>query len=428
LPGDFPGICPSDPLGATRIELNRKKASRRAKTEVTPVLVTERFPKNANGLMCCASQRDRPISESISKLTKLGLPGTMQNDWNNASIQIQGTYLDNQLRRTNRNLLLLAFGLILAIAGYGIAQYRYFYNFYDGPLETNLSVLERISHPEELSRYFVSIKGSEVFDSGLQDIETVTRSGIVESKTVKAEYVILDIDKHLLIVKRKPEDTSTMYQGALVALPTDIHARIVTPLLKDYPNADGMFLPLMLDATGFRSDGYVALLIATPLLLFAIWSIYRVVQRQNDVAKHPIIKAISRYGSPDIARQLDIELGPDAVRLRKVTITPSWIVLPTAFGLSICHIPDIIWAYKKVTKHSVNFIPTGKSYAVMVWDRYGISLELSASLKKADAILQTLVGSVPWAVFGYTDELKQAMNDWPAAVAFVDTQRAGIKV
>lgn len=352
----------------------------------------------------------------------------MQGDWSNASLQIQGTYLERQLNRTNRNLLLLSFGMILGVAGYGIAQYRYFYNFCHGPFDTSLASLEKIGDPEKLSHYFVSVKGTESDETGLQDVEQVTRSGAVESETVKAEYAVLVIDKRFLIVKRKPKDNSTTYEGALVALPPDVHARIVNPLLKDYPYADSVFLPLMLDATGFRTGGYVALVICIPIFLFAVWSIYQVVQRQNSPEKHPIIKAISRYGSPDIARQMDGELGTDATNLRKATIVPSWIVLPTAFGLSVCHIPDIIWAYKKVTRHSVNFIPTGKSYAVVMWDRYGISLELTATLERADAILCALAELSPWAIFGYTEELRQTMNGgFAEAVATVDARRAGIK-
>lgn len=173
----------------------------------------------------------------------------------------------------------------------------------------------------------------------------------------------------------------------------------------------------------------IALVITVPLLLFASWSIYRVLQRQSDISKHPIIKSISRYGPPDIARQIDIELGPDVTKHGKVAVPPSWLLLPTFFGLSVCHVPDIIWAYKKVTKHAWNFIPTGKSYAVLMWDRYGISLELTTTSEKADSILHSLAERLPWAVFGFTEELRQIVNgNWASVVAAVDARRGEVRV
>ena len=45
-------------------------------------------------------------------------------------------------------------------------------------------------------------------------------------------------------------------------------------------------------------------------------------------------------------------------------------------------VPDIVWVYKKVTQHSINFIPTGKSFAALLYDRYGYSTEIQASQKK----------------------------------------------
>jgi hypothetical protein len=314
------------------------------------------------------------------------------------------------------------------VGAYGAFQWKYFYNFFKGPSDIEVNSLSLINNPESLLRYFVTIKGEDSLDTGLQDVErTESQSGVVQSETVKAEYAILVLGKRLLIVKRNPKDDGKEYHGAITELPTDVHSKIVTPLLGEYPNADSVFLPLMLDATGFRSDGYVALAIGLPVLLFAAWLIRKVAQRRNDPLSHPIFKAASRYGSlVDIAQQIDLELKGNAGRLCGAIVTPSWVLVKGMFSCAVFHIPDVVWAYKKVTKHSVNFIPTGKTYSTLMFDRYGVSLEMDEKRDKTDAVLTMLGEKTPWAVFGYSDELKKiAQENWSGFVAAVDARRIG---
>ena len=48
---------------------------------------------------------------------------------------------------------------------------------------------------------------------------------------------------------------------------------------------------------------------------------------------------------------------------------PNWLLHPTQFGLQVVAIKELIWAYKHVTKHYTNFIPTGKTFRLQVADR-----------------------------------------------------------
>jgi len=338
--------------------------------------------------------------------------------------QLQGTYIQRQLARTNRNFFLVGLGLIVAVTSYGVSASRYFYNFFKGPVEMSAEAIATVRSPETLERYFVSIKGDDSIDSGLQYVEKqVSQSGVVESQTVKAGYSILVLGKRFLIVKRAPADNSKQYEGALMDLPADVHSQIITPLLPDYPNAEAAFLPMMLDATGFRDEGYIAAAICIPVLLCALWIIWRVRTRIENPLRHPILNSLSRYGSlANSARQIDAE--SNGKRLGEVVLGQTWILLPSLFFLRVYHIPNVIWAYKKVTKHSVNFIPTGKSYATVIVDRYGNPLELSATEAKANEILRVLCDKVPWAVFGFSEELSSAARaDWAGFVAAVDERR-----
>jgi hypothetical protein len=88
----------------------------------------------------------------------------------------------------------------------------------------------------------------------------------------------------------------------------------------------------------------------------------------------------------------------------------------------------VIWAYKKVTKHYTNFIPTGKSYAVVICSRDGRSLEITSKQKKADGMLEELARRWPWILLGYSDELAAAWkSNRDAVIGVVDArcQEAG---
>jgi len=69
------------------------------------------------------------------------------------------------------------------------------------------------------------------------------------------------------------------------------------------------------------------------------------------------------------------------------------------------HRDEIIWAYKKRTKHSVNFIPTGSSYSLVLRDARGKLLELSNSEQMVDGYLASLGQQTPWVIFGYDRKL-----------------------
>lgn len=343
------------------------------------------------------------------------------------SAQMHGTFLDRQIHRTNRNLLLVSLILIVAVVGYAVIERRYLYNFFAGPFQVSGPQLVTIQQPSSQSRYFVKVKGDDSSDTGLQEVERESEGGTVKRETVKAKYSILLLNKHLLIVKSGPNESGTVFTGELSELPSDVRSNIVTPLIKEHPTANQAFLPFMLDTTGFRDEGYIALAIGIPAFALASWLIAKVMRRRADVSTHPVVERACIYGNlADVAQQFDIELQGNTTKIGRAIITQSWVFLPSRFGLSICRIPDLIWAYKKVTKHYTNFIPTGKTYDVIMYDRFGKPLQMQARQKKIDALLALLAERAPWAVFGYSNDLSTALRtNWGGFIAAVDQRKAG---
>jgi hypothetical protein len=353
----------------------------------------------------------------------------MDAEWSSISAQMRGSFLEQQIRRANRNLLLLGLLCVAGVAIYGVAQWRYFYNFFAGPFAATADSLSAIQHPGDQPRYFVKVAGDQSSDTGLQEVEREEGSAPGQNETVKAEYSVLALGDRLLVVKRNLGDKGTVFQGALGELPTAVREQIITPVFKDHPEANQAFFPFLLDATSFRSDGYIALAICIPVVGLGAWLILLARRRTNTPTQDPIVKSISRYGSlVDTAQKFDLELRGNTLKFGKAILTTSWVILPSAFGLAVCHIPDLVWAYKKVTKHRTNFIPTGKTYALIMYDRYGKPLQAAAKQKKVDEMLAVLVERAPWAIFGYSDELNKALKtNWRGIVATADARRPGAR-
>jgi len=135
-------------------------------------------------------------------------------------------------------------------------------------------------------------------------------------------------------------------------------------------------------------------------------------------------RRVAQWGQLDwTASQIEQEVKNPAYKLGGTTITQSFVVSQQFFRFDVSRIDDLLWAYKKVTKHSVNFIPTGKSYAaeLVFADRRET---VPGSADTVDGLLAHLATRVPWVVFGYDKELESEVKRDPQGFkAAIDERR-----
>ena len=84
------------------------------------------------------------------------------------------------------------------------------------------------------------------------------------NKTTDASYLALLVGDRLLLVKVPPntiQNATTTMTGALVDLPSEEQSYIIQNLESQYPDIKGAFLPVMLDATNFKTGGTVGLVL-----------------------------------------------------------------------------------------------------------------------------------------------------------------------
>lgn len=318
------------------------------------------------------------------------------------------TIIGTHIRRSNRVLLLTNGLVVLLVLGTAALCGRYLFNFCFGPFVVDRATLLSNKEAHRSLEYFVDVHGDQAFEVGNQIEKTTNkRTGAVTRERVVAKYLALRLDDRLLFVKAPPTDTTTQYSGALEDVPADVHNQFVATL--DAATRQNVF-PFMLDATGFagfRGPGYIGLALGVPLLLLGGWNVTRALQRMGNPSRHPIARRLERFGIPEeVASRLDDQAQEDQRRLGAVTLTTSWLMRPTFFGLELMHLGEVLWIYKKVTKHYTNGIPTGTTTAAVVCDANGAILEVPCGEEGTNQFLEEVYQRAPWVLAGHNEELE----------------------
>jgi hypothetical protein len=282
-------------------------------------------------------------------------------------------------------------------------QRRYFENFFRGPYELGAAELDAIEDVSRAPRYFVKVAGSKALETGLEQI-TIHKSGGVETgRSVSAAYYVLVVGDKFLVCK-SASGSRTTFEGELEPMPADLATRLF-----DDPNLQAVrerFYPYYLNDDSFRTTGYVALgtLLLLALLLGKVtlpaWKHLR------EPSSHPVVERAGNWGDPILLAHAQSEAGsPRHIGGNGWSATERFLIRSTFFTFDLLRLSDLLWAFKKVTKHSVNFIPTGKTYeAVLVC--YGGSAMIKGNESATDKMLTYAAERAPWAIFGFSKELQ----------------------
>ena len=334
-------------------------------------------------------------------------------------------WVENEARRANRNLLmvngLIAAGLVLIAA----LNYRYLANFLLGCKPVSTAELSAITSPDQPWRNFVSVAGSKSFDTEYRDIVKHMQNGQVVSTEVKDQYILVRVGEKILLVKASPGAAKLEYSGELVPTTDAVQQDLLRPLAAQDAELAKTILPFTLNAADYRDSGYTMLGIGIPFLALALWNLWRAMRRSSEIQTSPVWKHLAAYGNAEyLSSQIETELQPAMTKTYgKLQITPQWMVRRKFFSTWISPVADLIWVYKKVTKHSVNFIPTGKTYAVVLVGRHRQRTEEQMKEKTVNEMLGDLAARVPWAIFGFTQDLEKAWRKDPSGViAAVDSR------
>ena len=313
-------------------------------------------------------------------------------------------FLAKAIRRAGRNGVLAGLGGLVIIALIFYAEGRYFRNFFHGPYPVDQATLVSILNPDGRRDSFVTIQGDETLQTGFEESNT---DYII---TKHYPILVLKVGDHLLLVKASKDTDATRFSGELTSIPSDVRSDVLAVLQEKNPDLRDRFLPLMLDATNYRVNGYIGIVAGSLFGLALLWCVGKGMMWTTRPETHRVWKKLGKYGpAQQVGAQLDAELRAEGggETFGGAHLATNWLVHSSAFSLEVMRTADLVWAYLQVVKHYHSGIPTGKSHFVRVFDRDGASATISTKKKIAPDFLQSIQRRAPWAIYSFSPELEQ---------------------
>jgi hypothetical protein len=330
-------------------------------------------------------------------------------------------FLEKELRRVGRNCVLVGLGGLVIISVLFWAEGRYFFNFFHGPFRIDQATLLSIQNPDARRESFVTIQGDETLDTGFEESNTDYFI------TTHHPILALKAGDRLLLVKVSKDTEATQFSGDLTSIPSDVRSEVLSVLQQRNPELKDRFLPVMLDATSYRLNGYIGIAAGTLFGLALLWSLLKGLQWRAKPETHPVWKKLGKYGSAQqVGSQLDAEVRSEGggETFGAAHLTTNWLVHSSAFNIEVMRIADVVWAYLQIVKHYHSGIPTGKSHFVKVFDREGALATISTKKNVAPDLLQSIQRRVPWAIYSFSPGLEQMWKKRRAEFLLaVDQQR-----
>ena len=313
----------------------------------------------------------------------------------------------------------LALGLGVLLAG---SDTRYIANFIGGPYNLAPADLDSIQNIDATPHYYARVSADKVLDTGLREYTVRTQSGVETSRDESAAYHALVMGNRFLIVKT-PGAGVNVAEGRLAPWPPELESQLFDS--KEMASLRANFYPFYLDSEPFRKPGYIVIAIAVVFLAIFFWQAVPAWRAWRNPESHPLAKRIATWGNPlVVAAEAEREYQQPYLKAGGGwRLGNKYLVQSGFFGIDVVRVQDLLWAYKKITKHSVNFIPTGKSYEAVV-NCYGRTATIPGKEKSIDQVLLFLQSKAPWAVHGFSDELQKVWTKNQAEfVAAVEDRR-----
>lgn len=334
----------------------------------------------------------------------------------------EDTWITRSVRRSTLRRSVAGFLAVVAVVALSWSQRRYIVNFVGGPYSVGAAELDRIRDVSLEPRYFVRVTSADVSDTGVTEVAGRKYKNVEVATRTVANYYALRIGDRALLCKSS-SGSSSVFEGRLVPISPALEAVVGT---RAGHGLGARYYPFYVDDS-FRGSGYFAIF---GLLIFLILLVCYALPAWwwlKHPAKHPVIRRVRRWG----------ELASVSARVEQQTqkppfdsdngwfLTEEFVVRSTFFGFQLFRLTDLLWAYKKVTKRSWNFIPTSQTHAAMLAFASGTA-ELSCHQGMSgvvDGMLAFAMQRAPWAERGFSDELQDRYATEPAAFAARVKQR-----
>jgi len=318
------------------------------------------------------------------------------------------SWIVKRIRATSRRrvivwTLVLVVGVLAATS-----DHRYIANFLRGPYPLARADLDAIRDVTTTPRYYARVAGERVIDTGIRQYTIHTQSGVETSREESGAYNALAFGDRYLVVQTVGGQ-SRAAEGKLVPLTADLEDQLFDT--KEMRALRSQFYPFYLDGDSFRRPGYVVVGVGIVFLLLFVWQALPAWRAWRDPERHPLAQRIAKWGDPmGVGLAAEHEFDNPLLKAKAGwRLGTTYLIRSTFFTVNLLRWQDVLWGYKKVTKHSVNFIPTGKTYEAIV-ACYGGTATIPGKEKKVHELLAFVQQRAPWAMYGWSAQLAAAFN------------------
>ena len=335
-------------------------------------------------------------------------------------------WITKAARRQAGTQTIMAAIVLALLASWGASNLTYLREVFRGPHALSAADLAA----DRGTQGWVKVQADKLHATGLQQITVRKKRGVERGRSVSAEYFVAEIGDKLVLVRGMPGQSPAL-EGEFV----QVDARALGELFKgaELEKMKTVLHPRMIDTHDFAETGSTGLWVGGLAALFAAgWGLLGFV-RWRDPKKHPGVKVLAAGGDAmlaDASRKIERDLATAGRHIAfgsGVTLTSEFAVRCSWFGFEVLPMEHLLWAYKQVTKQKLYYvIPAGKTFAAELHFRDG-KLTLAGKEPKVDEALVFAARMAPWAVLGWSDEVKAMVGNKQRRrelIAHVDGVRA----
>lgn len=155
----------------------------------------------------------------------------------------------------------------------------------------------------------------------------------------------------------------------------------------------------------------MGLIVSISIISISIYQFILVYRRNEDAFNHPDMNRFLKWGEDygTCAFTMDEELKENKrTDISGTYFTRNFVIIPSFYRYRWFQFSEVCWAFIRVTKHSINFIPTGTTHEVNVFldNRDVVTIESN----KSEDLLHHLIRKAPFALYGYSAQIKEAWS------------------
>jgi hypothetical protein len=331
-------------------------------------------------------------------------------------------FISRQINRSNRNVLALCAVGLLAVLIPAAMHGRYLVSLVS-PYSIGVQQLQSGVPSNPYVGAFVRVPADNPLET---DIEERAEN----SNQLTADFVALPFGDRYLIARIEPGRVPPVLTGQLIELPHDARQSLAQDAPGANPALQTQLYPYELDTLAQRNDDWQVILFGALMLALTGTFFFRSLFFLASPENHPALKALRRYGDPvALSAQLAQEIRVEGNREKygEAQLLSNWLVQATAFKTDFVRLSEVAWAYPKTITHYTSFVKTGTTYYVVVFDRFGRRFEVGVPKQSSEVFLRSLQRKIPWAIYGFSEQMKQAWaKNRDQVLRSVDARKASL--